>query len=52
MTDPDVLNRQHIAKDDQVTIEIDLNDRISNVVKLSDVSAPPRAETRPDTEDR
>lgn len=52
VTDPDVLNRQHIAKDDQVTIEIDLNDRISNVVKLSDVSAPPRAETRPDTEDR
>ena len=51
VTDADLLNRHHIAKDDQVTIEIDLNDRISNVVKLSDVPTAPLAETR-ETEDR
>jgi hypothetical protein len=52
MTDPDLLNRQAIAKDDQVTIELDLNDRISNVVKLSEVPTPPRVEARVETEDR
>ena len=30
VTDPNLLNRQPIAKGDQVTIEIDLNDRITN----------------------
>lgn len=52
VTDPDLLNRQPIAKNDQVTIEIDLNDRISKVIKLSDVPTPPRADTHLDTEDR
>jgi hypothetical protein len=52
MTDPDLLNRQAIAKDDQVTIELDLNDRISNVVKLSEVPTPPRVEARAEAEDR
>ena len=52
VTDPDLLNRQSIAKNDQVTIEIDLNDRISNVIKLSDVPTPPRGDTRLDNEDR
>jgi len=45
VTDPDLLNRQPIAKNDQVTIEIDLNDRISNVIKLSEVPTAPRVET-------
>jgi hypothetical protein len=52
VTDPDLLNRQPIAKNDQVTIEIDLDDRISNVIKLSDVPTPPRGDARLDTEDR
>jgi hypothetical protein len=45
VTDPSLLNRQPIAKDDQVVIEIDLNDRITKVVKLSDMPAAPRVET-------
>ena len=45
VTDPDLLKRQPIAKNDQVTIEIDLNDQISNVVKLSEVPTAPRVET-------
>ena len=45
VTDPDLLNRQPIAKNDQVTIEIDLNDRISNVIKLSEVPTASRVET-------
>jgi hypothetical protein len=52
VTDPDLLNRQPIAKNDQVTIEIDLNDRINNVIKLSDVPTPPRVDTGLGTEDR
>jgi hypothetical protein len=48
VTDPDLLNRQLIAKDEQVTIEIDLNDRITNVIKPSEVPTAPRV----DTEDR
>jgi hypothetical protein len=45
VTNPDLLKRQQIAKNDQVTIEIDLTDRISNVVKLSEVPTAPRVET-------
>ena len=41
VTDPKLLNG---TKDDQVTIEIDLNDRITNVVKASDAPAAPRTE--------
>lgn len=52
VTDPDLLKRHGIAKDDQVTIEIDLDDRISNVVKLSDVPTAPRVEAHVETEDR
>lgn len=50
VTDPALLERQTLAKNDQVTVEIDLNDRISNVIKLSEVPTGPRAEK--DTEDR
>jgi hypothetical protein len=39
--DPDLLKRHGIAKEDIVTIEIDLDDRISNVVKLSEDLLPP-----------
>jgi hypothetical protein len=42
---------QKVAKGDQVTIEIDLNDRIIDVVKLSDVPTPPR-DAGGQTEDR
>jgi hypothetical protein len=44
VTDPDLLKRQPIAKNDQVTIEIDLNDRISNAIKLSEVPTAPGVE--------
>ena len=50
VNDPALLERQTLAKNDQVTVEIDLNDRISNVIKLSEVPTAPRAER--DTEDR
>ena len=46
VTDPNLLKQQSNAKDEQVTIEIDLNDRITNVVKLSEEARkPPRTET-------
>lgn len=48
--DPALLERQTLAKNDQVTVEIDLNDQIRNVIKLSEVPTDPRIEK--DTEDR
>lgn len=45
VTDPNLLNHQLVAKDQQVTIEIDLNDRITNVIKPSEVPTAPRGET-------
>jgi hypothetical protein len=45
VTNPDLLNPQRIAMDQPVTIEIDLDDRISNIVKLSDTPPAPRMET-------
>jgi hypothetical protein len=50
VNDPALLERQTLAKNDQVTVEIDLDDRINNVIKLSEVPTAPRAER--DTEDR
>jgi hypothetical protein len=50
VNDPTLLDGQTLAKNDQVTVEIDLNDRINNVIKLSEVPTAPRAEK--DTEDR
>ena len=47
VTGPQVLDGKPIAKNDQVTIEIDLDDRIIKIVKPSDTPAP-----RTDTEDR
>jgi hypothetical protein len=40
VTDPDLIERK-LAQNDKVTIEIDLNDRISNVVKLSEMPTTP-----------
>jgi hypothetical protein len=48
VSDPEVLKKQPIVKGDDVAIEIDLDDRISKVVKLSDMQSAPRT----DTEDR
>jgi hypothetical protein len=45
VTDPTLLNQQRIATGDQVAIETDLNDRITKVVKLSEVPTAPRVET-------
>ncbi len=45
VTDPELLNRKPIAKDEQVTIEIDLNDQIINVAKASETRPVPRTET-------
>ena len=49
VTDPNLLKQQSNAKNEQVTIEIDLNDRIINVVKLSEEA---RTAPRTETEDR
>jgi hypothetical protein len=45
VADSKLLNQQQVAKDDQVTIEIDLNDRIIAVVKNSETPAAARTET-------
>ena len=49
VNDPNLLNQQQNAKDEPVTIEIDLNDRIIKVVKLSEEG---RSVPRTETEDR
>ncbi len=49
VTDPNLLKHQPSVKDEQVAIEIDLNDRITNVVKLSEEA---RTAPRTETEDR
>lgn len=49
VTDPKLLKQQPGAKGEHVTIEIDLNDRITNVVKLSEEA---RTAPRTETEDR
>jgi hypothetical protein len=48
LADPNVLNRQQIANGDDVTIELDLNDRITKVVKLSEVAPTPPAQQQQD----
>jgi hypothetical protein len=44
VADPNILKKEAVAKGDQVTIEIDLNDRITKIIKLSEPSQsePPR----------
>ena len=41
VTDPELLKKDHILPGDQVSIEIDLNDRITKILKPSD--QPPQA---------
>lgn len=48
LADPNVLNHQQIANGDDVTIELDLNDRITKVVKLSEVAPTPPAQQQQD----
>jgi hypothetical protein len=48
VADSKLLNQQQVGKDDPVAIELDLNDRIIDVVKLSEAPAAPRT----DAEDR
>lgn len=49
VTDPKLLDQKPNGKDEPVTIEIDLNDRIIKVVKLADEAA---SAPRTETEDR
>jgi hypothetical protein len=48
VTDPNLLNQQPSAKEDQVTIHINFNDEITSVVRSSEVAAAPKT----DSEDR
>jgi hypothetical protein len=36
VADPNVLKKESVAKGDKVSIEIDLNDRITKIIKLSE----------------
>ncbi len=49
VADPKLLNQQQVGKGDQVTIELDLNDRIIDVHKLAET---PASAPRTETEDR
>jgi len=44
VADPDILKKEAVAKGDLVSIEIDLNDKITKIIKLSEPSQsePPR----------
>lgn len=48
VVDPKLLSEAKTDKDDQVTIELNLNDQIIDVVKVSEKSSVPRT----DSEDR
>ena len=48
VADAKLLNQQQVGKDDPVTIELNLNDQIIDVVKVSEASTAPRT----DSEDR
>jgi hypothetical protein len=41
VSDPNLLNKDQVAKGDRVSIEIDLNDRISKITKLSERTSTP-----------
>ena len=41
VTDPNLLHKDQVAKGDGVSIEIDLNDRISKITKLSERTPSP-----------
>ena len=48
VADAKLLNQPQVGKDDSVTIELNLNDQIIDVVKVSEASTAPRT----DSEDR
>ena len=45
VADAKLLSQAQAGKDDQVTIELDLNDQIIDVVKASDKSSVPRTDS-------
>ncbi len=49
VNDPNMLNKNQIAKGDQVSIEVDLSDRISKITKLSDQLPAEQNQSRDDT---
>lgn len=49
LADPDILKKQRVSKGDQVSIDIDLNDRITQVIKLDE---PPRSDLNITPDDR
>lgn len=51
VSDPNLLNKDQVAKGDRVSIEIDLNDRISKITKLSE-RTPSSSNTRVMSEPR
>jgi hypothetical protein len=51
VSDPNLLNKDQVAKGDRVSIEIDLNDRISKITKLSERTPSP-SDTRVMSEPR
>ncbi|HEU4685542.1 MAG TPA: hypothetical protein VFS39_13635 [Nitrospira sp.] len=48
LADPELLKRQEIAKGDRVSIEIDLDDRITGILKSSGQVPPPESIPRDD----
>ena len=51
VSDPNLLNKDQVAKGDRVSIEIDLNDRISKITKISERTPSP-SDTRVMSEPR
>ncbi|HSE58033.1 MAG TPA: hypothetical protein VLA99_04960 [Nitrospiraceae bacterium] len=43
---PDLLKKDSLAKGDQVTIEVNPNDEVKTILKLSQPNEPDRAETK------
>jgi hypothetical protein len=41
VSDPNLLNKDQVAKGDRVSVEIDLNDKISKITKLSERTSSP-----------
>jgi hypothetical protein len=50
LADPNLLKNEQIAKGDQVSIEIDMDDRITKIVKISSQSPSAQTQSRDDAE--
>jgi hypothetical protein len=48
VADPNILNKEQVSKGDQVSIEIDLNDRVTKIIKLSEQPRPEQTQSRDD----